>query len=243
MGKQTTQSTDGVEFRYQWYQEFLESVRDAGYDFRRFSDGVDAGSAFLRHDMDLSVTDALTMARLEAAHDVTATYCVLLTSGLYNPLERECREQIREIESLGHEVALHFSTHEYWDAEPDADELNARIEEERAVLDTVTGGDTETVSFHVPPDWTLNRSFEAFRNTYAPEYFTGMDYVADSGQRWRKTPPDIAAFGDSVQILTHPGLWGAADGRFQDRVERAVTSACRRAEGKANREFIGEGAD
>lgn len=243
MGKQTTQSTDGVEFTYSWYREFLNAIREAGYEFRRFPEGADAGTAYLRHDVDLSVADAVTMARLEAEHDVEATYCVLLTSGLYNPLERECREQIREIEALGHEVALHFSTHEYWDAEPDDDDLRARVDEERAVLGTVAAETPEVVSFHVPPEWTLNRSFEGFRNTYAPEYFTGMDYVADSGQRWREAPPNVSELGDSVQILTHPGLWGAADSGFEDRVERAVAGACRRVETRAHREFLGEGAD
>lgn len=243
MGKQTTQSADGVEFTYSWYREFLDAVRDAGYEFRRFSDDAGAGTALLRHDVDLSVADALLMARLEAEHDVQATYCVLLTSGLYNPLERECRERIRKIESLGHEVALHFSTHEYWDAEPDDDDLRARVDAERTVLGTIAAETPATVSFHVPPEWTLDRSFEEFRNTYAPGYFSGMDYVADSGQRWRETPPDLPNLGESVQILTHPGLWGAADSGFEGRVERAVAGACRRAETKARREFLGEGSD
>lgn len=240
MEKQTTQSSAAVEFTYDWYQDFLNRVEGAGYAFRRFSDDVGRGDVVLRHDVDLSLGDALTMAKLEADRGVTATYCVLLTSALYNPLEREQRERIREIASLGHEIALHFSTHEYWDVDdqPDDVALLERVEEERAVLGSLVPAATETVSFHSPPLWVLNRDLDGVRSTYAPEYFDEMTYVADSGQRWRGAPPDLDEFGASAQVLTHPGLWSEGDGTFERRVERSVTDACRHANAKAQREFI-----
>lgn len=243
MERQTTQSSETVEFTYSWYQEFLDRIRDAGYDIRRFSDGVEPGSVVVRHDVDLSIRDALRMALLEADRGIETTYCFLLTSALYNALEREQREQIREIESLGHEVALHFSTHEYWDAdeEPPGDELSRRIEEERTVLDALISGTTETVSFHCPPEWVLNRELADVRNAYSPAYFEEMTYVADSGQRWRASPPVVDDFGESAQVLTHPGLWSESDGSFEDRVERAVTASSRHANAKAQREFVPDG--
>jgi len=171
---------------------------------------------------------------------VTATYCFLFTAGLYNPLEGEQRERIEEIESLGHEIALHFSTHEYWDAqtEPDADILHERIEEEWAILDALAADPTRTVSFHRPPSWILDRSIDRWHNTYAPAFFSDMTYVADSGQRWRQTPPSIREFGDATQVLVHPGLWGERDESFERRIERSVSNACRRIDRKVHREFL-----
>ena len=237
MERQRPRSTDAVAFTYPWYRSFLDRLQDAGYEFRRFSEGVDGGDVLLRHDVDLSLPDALTMARLEADRGVTATYCVLLTSALYNPLEREQRDRIREIASLGHEVALHFSTHEYWDGKPNDSELLRRINGEWTVLDTLLSDPPETVSFHDPPSWVLARSFDGVRNTYAPAYFSEIDYVADSGQRWRDQPPAVEDLGESAQILVHPGLWGEEDGNFAERVEHSVAASCRHAHDKARKEF------
>jgi peptidoglycan/xylan/chitin deacetylase (PgdA/CDA1 family) len=240
METQTTSTTDAVEFTHAWYRELLDRIRDAGYDCRRFSDGAGDGDVFLRHDVDLSVEDALAMARIEADRGVTATYCLLLTSALYNPLESHQRRRIREIESLGHEVALHFSTHEYWEpsGEPSDDDLRRRIDEERAVLDVLLSKAPETVSFHVPPAWVLNRPLDGVRNTYAPEHFGDVTYVADSGQRWRESPPDVAALESGAQVLTHPGLWGETDRDFEECVARSVDRATDHVEAKAHREFL-----
>lgn len=242
MERQRHQSLDSVEFTYDWYREFLNRLLDGGYVFRKFSDEVETGDVFLRHDVDLSVEDAVTLARLESDLGVEATYCFLLTSPLYNPLDRDRREQIHEIESLGHEVTLHFSTHEYWDADarPDDRTIEERVAAEQTVFDSILGTTSETVSFHVPPSWVLKRSFDGFRNTYAPEYFSDIGYVADSGQRWRDAPPTVLGLPESFQLLTHPGLWGERDRDYEARIKRSITTACSYASRKAHREFLQE---
>lgn len=242
MAKQMTQSSGTVSFTYNWYGEFLERIQDAGYEFSTFADGVESGEVVLRHDVDLSLSDALQMAQLEEDRGVSATYCILLTSSLYNPLDEAQAYRIRAIEELGHEVALHFSTHEYWDsdAEPGEGHLSRRIRAERSVLDTVRSDSSDTISFHVPPDWVLDRPIEAGQNAYAPEFFSEISYHADSGQRWRDSPPAIDSLGDAAQVVTHPGLWAQSDGTFEERIERGVTEACRHSNAKAQREFIQE---
>jgi hypothetical protein len=228
-----------VEFTYPWYRDFLRRL-STRYDVGPLSAGLGPGRVALRHDVDLSLEDAVRMARIEADLGVSATYCVLLTSPLYNPLERAHRDGIEELATLGHEVALHFDTHQYWapEEEPDPAAVTAAVETERSTLDTLTDDDVETVSFHVPPDWVLDCEFEAFRSAYAPAYFGEVEYVADSGQRWREDPPDVDAIGESAQVLTHPGLWGDSDAEFEHRVESAVAEACRHADRVATREFI-----
>ncbi len=241
MGETSKQLQRTVDFTYDWYGDFLDDVKAAGYAFRSFHDDLTAGDVVLRHDVDLSVDDALTMARLEADRDVTATYFVLLSSALYNPLRGETRDAVREIQSLGHEVALHFSTHEYWpaDSPPGDDELQARVAEELAILETVTGDDRRLVSFHKPPQWTFARSYDGFTSTYEARFFEDVQYVADSRQRWRDDPPAVEDFEDTVQVLTHPGLWANEDGAFDERIEQAVTASCKTAGRTAGREFLG----
>lgn len=257
MAEQTSRPPGTVAFTHEWYREFLEQLSEAGYSFRRFSqdpgagevdgDGVDGSDSgdngakeiLLRHDIDLSVEAAVSMARIESEFGIKATYCVLLTSPRYNTLDRKTRLLLQVIESLGHEVALHFSTHEYWsrEAPPGDAAIERRVREQLDVLETVVSP-TRTVSFHRPPEWVLDREFDGFRNTYAPAWFSDIGYVADSSQRWRDEPPSVVGLPDAVQLLTHPGLWGNEDEPFELRVERAIGESCSRTARKTRKEFI-----
>lgn len=240
MSETTDQPLRDTEFTYGWYRTFLERLRSAGYEFRPFGRELEGREVTLRHDVDLSVEAAVRMARLEADLGIRSTYCVLVTSPLYQPFDGEHRELIAEIEALGHDVALHFSTHEYWgpDEVPGAERLHSRVRDEQAILGKVVDGWPDTVSFHIPPEWVLDRSFRGFQSTYAPAYYSEIDYVADSSQRWREEPPDLAELDGAVQILTHPGLWGAVDGSFEERVRQAVTDACDRTRRRTRQEFV-----
>jgi hypothetical protein len=233
-------SLETMEFTYSWYERFIRELRSAGYDDRTFGDDLGEGDVLLRHDVDLSLESAIRMARLEADMGVRATYFVLLSSPLYNPLTGTARDRVREIESLGHDVALHFSTHEYWDGSrvPTTDALEARVREEREVLDTVADRTAEAVSFHIPPQWVLDRAFDGLRSAYAPEYFSDAGYIADSGQRWREDRPRIADLPETVQVLTHPGLWGDEDGTFERRVDQHIVSSCSTTSRRARAEFV-----
>ena len=241
MSEPAGQQTEAFSFTLDRYVEFLESLRTAGYDFRSFQGEHTADSVLLRHDVDLSVVSALRMAQAEAQLGVESTYHILLTSPLYNPFEAVTRERIREIESLGHDIALHFSTHAYWDDERPAEEsvLRARIEAERTALATLLEADiAPAVSFHIPPDWVLDRSLSGVLSTYAPEYFSDIGYIADSGQRWRSQPPVPEDLPERVQILTHPGMWGASDAEFEECVDRAIDATTSHTRDAAKREFI-----
>lgn len=239
MGERSDQLLLEVEFTYRWYRDFLERLWADDYEFLGFSEDSGDCSAFLRHDVDLSLEAALRMARLEAGLGISATYFVMLSSSLYNPFERTQRERIEEIESLGHDVGLHFSTHEYWDdRRPGADEIEDRVTSELSVLESILDDGPTAVSFHIPPDYVIGRSFDGFLNAYAPEYFEDAAYVADSKQRWRDQPPNVEAFPDTVQILTHPGLWNGEDADFTGRIEEAIVESCRHAQQSARGEFI-----
>lgn len=209
-----------VEFTYDWYRGFLEGLTADDRRFRSYGADLEPGDVLLRHDVDLSLRKALEMAELESDYGVESTYFVLCSSPMYNPMYGRSRSTLRRIERLGHDVGLHFSTHQYWDADevPEEDELAARIDDEKLLLDRVVDDPIDTVSFHIPPEWVLEREFEAFESTYEPRFFSDIDYVADSNQRWRDAPPTVSEMGERTQVLTHPGLWDSADASFDDRI-------------------------
>ena len=240
MGEQTDRLLLEVEFTHRWYRDFLERLRADGYEVRGLATPPAAGEVSLRHDVDLSLDAALEMARIEADLGVTSTYFVMLSSPLYNPLSPSGREAIHRIEGLGHDVGLHFSTHTFPELErrPPLGAVEARVDEERETLSGLVDSLSPAVSFHIPPDWLLGATFSGVQSTYAPEYFEDPTYVADSSQRWRGEPPRLAADGEAVQVLTHPGLWAEEDADFEGRVEQAIVASCRRTQRAARREFL-----
>lgn len=229
-----------VEFTFERCRSILGRLRSAGYASRAYDDEIAAGDVLLRHDVDLSPERAVRMAEIEREFGMSATYFFLLGSPMYNPFHGPVREAIAEIESMGHDVGLHFSTHQHWPAsQPPAEpELAARIDDERAALATVARDPIPTVSFHVPPDWVLARTFEGVESTYEPRFFDEIGYLADSGQRWREEGLQIPRDGRPLQVLMHPGLWGDEDASFDQRVREAVTDADRRSRDYARSRYL-----
>lgn len=237
----STLQRDQVEFTYEWYRTLLDHLTADGHRFGSFADGPQDGDVFLRHDVDLSLADAVSMAKIEADAGVQSTYCIWLTSPLYNAHEGEQRDRIQQLSDLGHDIGLHFNTRTYWDEEPrNESQLQQKVEQEQRTLGEIVPETTETVSFHRPPEWVLDRPFEGFQNTYAPDFFSGMSYHGDSNQRWREDAPAFESLSTPSQILVHPGLWGERDSEFERQVERGVITSCRYANRKAHDEFISD---
>lgn len=211
-------STDAVEFTYDWYERFLTDLLDAGYTPADYDESLDDGEMIVRHDVDFSPRKALTMGRIEAELEIEATYFVLVTSPLYNPFYKPNRLVWEELESLGHSVGVHFSTHQYWDGTAPPEAVTDRVQAERDALSAVVDEVSEAVSFHRPDEWLFKRSFETFISTYEERFFTGITYRGDSDQRWREEHPLADGLPDKLQILAHPGLWGVEDADFETRV-------------------------
>lgn len=212
----------GFQFTYTRYRQLLTDLIDAGFSFTTYGDHIDSGEVILRHDIDLSVERSVRMAEIEASVGVQSTYFFLLTSRLYNVLNDQTRERIDRIQSLGHDIGLHFSTHQYYTDDPGDKRLVEQVETERDTLESMVNISIDTVSFHIPPEWILRRSFAKFTSTYEQRFFTEIPYKGDSSQRWRTDPPFAGGFPEKMQILVHPGLWGEEDAQFETCVHRAV---------------------
>ena len=86
------------------YRELLDAAREGGYRFAFFDREPTAGDLLLRHDVDLSLEAAITLAELEAEQGATATYFLMTQSIFYNlasPIGERTVERIRE---LGHRI-------------------------------------------------------------------------------------------------------------------------------------------
>jgi hypothetical protein len=178
----------GCDFSLRHYEELLDAAAAGGYRWAGFDHEPEPGDLFLRHDVDLSLSAALTLARVEHTHGAHATYFLMPESVFYNLASFEGRAAVDELRSLGHAVGLHAV---YPRAERDAR------------FDPV-------LAWHNPdPDFVFE-PVAGVVNVMQPPWFTRGRYRSDSNQHWREGCPDdelrAGAF-EWLQLLTHPEIW------------------------------------
>jgi hypothetical protein len=187
------------------YAELLEAAKTGGYRFAAFGDGPDDGDLFLRHDVDLSLGAALTMARLEATAEASATYFLMTESVFYNLSSAEGVAAIDELRRLGHRIGLH------------AVYPNARVDDR---FDPV-------VAWHNPDPEYMTAELGSALNVMGERYFDPATYRSDSNQRWRQgCPHDDLRTGAFpwLQLLVHPEIW-VYEGATMGETMRAMLDA------------------
>jgi hypothetical protein len=170
------------------YRELLDAARDGGYRFATFEREPVAGDLLLRHDVDMSLDAALTMAELEAEQNVVATYFLMRRSEFYNLEAPSGVHALARLRELGHRVALHA-------VYPDA-ALDERFD--------------PVLAWHVPDPEYMTKPVEGALNVMQPGYFEPARYRSDSNQHWRGgCPDDELAAGEFewLQLLVHPEIW------------------------------------
>ena len=175
-------------FELAHYVQILEAAKTGGYRFTTFGEPPERGDLFLRHDVDLSLEAALTMAELEAASGVQTTYLLMTRSVFYNLASSEGDAAIARLRELGHAVGLHA-------VHPDVD-LDERFD--------------RVVSWHNPQPEFRSASIDGAINVYAEPYFVPSTYRSDSNQHWRSGCPheELRAGGFPwLHVLVHPEIW------------------------------------
>jgi hypothetical protein len=168
------------------YGELLEAAQAGGYRFAFFDREPRPGDLLLRHDVDLSLDAAVTMAELETEAGARATYFVMPQSVFYNLASPPGERALERLRELGHRVGLHA----VWPR----GELDARFDP------VVAWHNPDPEYMREPVDGAVNVMEERFSATYR----------SDSNQRWRSgCPHDDLRAGrfEWLQLLTHPEIW------------------------------------
>jgi hypothetical protein len=64
----------------------------------------------LRHDVDLLLSYALKLAKLEADHGLRVIYFVLLHTDLHNAMSESGTKALRQMSDMRHKIGLHIDT-------------------------------------------------------------------------------------------------------------------------------------
>ncbi len=192
-------------FDLEHYREILEAAKAGGYRFAHFGADPEPGDLFLRHDIDLSLEAAVTMAEVEAEHGVGATYLLMTESVFYNLASSEGVRAIARLRELGHAVGLHA-------VHPNV-ELDERFD--------------PVVSWHNPRPEFASDEIPGVANAYGKRYFAPATYRSDSNQHWRSGCPHEELRAGAfpwLQILVHPAIW-VYPGETMGQTMRAMLEA------------------
>ncbi len=170
------------------YGELLAAAKSGGYRFAFFDRKPAPGDLLLRHDVDLSLDAALTLAGLEAAAGAQATYFLMTQSIFYNLASPEGEHALGRLRELGNRVGLHAVYPRL--------ELDDRFD--------------PVVAWHNPDPEFMREPLDGALNVMQPGYFDPDHYRSDSNQHWRSGCPheELAAGSfEWLQLLTHPEIW------------------------------------
>ncbi|MFH0778531.1 MAG: hypothetical protein V2A71_07870 [Candidatus Eisenbacteria bacterium] len=99
-------------FTFAHYESLLTRALEQGYRFSDFKGHAalpkEEGLILIRHDVDLSVRNALRFAQIEKRLGIVATYFVRVHAHQYNPFQCDSYRMLKEIKEMGHEMGLHY---------------------------------------------------------------------------------------------------------------------------------------
>jgi len=199
------------------YRELLVELLEGGYTFRFFDEAqqllsLDKPFVLLRHDLDVSVLEALPIAEIERELGIQSTFFVRVQNSFYNPFSPDESSIIWDLLKMGHKIGLHFDTSLYAGfASPE--EIAAGCAKEISLLEVWFETNIEIVSFHRPTseDLQAEASLTAgVPHTYLPLYVDRIAYCSDSSGQWRFGHPmerDAVKNRRPFQLLVHPIWW------------------------------------
>jgi hypothetical protein len=188
------------------YKDFLQKFIHASYNFVSFSELASSkGQLVLRHDVDYDVELAYRGAVIEYELGVKSTYFFLIRSNFYNPFSKEIYNRIKEIQSFGHTISIHFDPTIYGN-------FHEGFKIEKKFFEDLFDVEIEIISLHRPNEFfqKFNQPIGGVLHTYQERFFKDVKYFADSTGEWRFGSPlesDEFRNGDSIHLLTHPIWW------------------------------------
>ena len=219
-----------MQFTYHAYEGLVSLLLEQGYAVKTYHTWQEAARCvILRHDIDTSLSKAVELARVEQELGVSSTYFVLLTSDFYNVASKGSLEKLRVIQSMGHELGLHFDETAYEGITMET--MPEYIQREATILSDILGIPITTVSMHRPSRAILEADLKipGMVNSYGKTFFHEFKYLSDSRRRWREPVEEIICSRehDRLHILTHAFWYHEQEEPIETTVRNFILSANR----------------
>jgi peptidoglycan/xylan/chitin deacetylase (PgdA/CDA1 family) len=219
-----------MDFTIKKYKELISALKDAGYEFvtyAEYCEGLRADKlVVMRHDVDMSVERARRLAEVELEVGVKASYY------FRDKFINENSDDIRYIESLGHEVGYHYEdlVMEKGDVERAYVRFMRNVCALRELVDvkTITMHGAPTSRFDSKEMWRVC-DYKKLGLIGEPQFdvdWNDMFYLTDTGRSWNgvsrrdKVAERVLAWKAKgwVYEKTDDVIKALKEGRFPNRV-------------------------
>jgi hypothetical protein len=193
------------DFALEHYRELLRAARTGRYRFAGYDRAPQKGDLILRHDVDLSLSAALTLAEVEAEEGAWSTWFLMTRSVFYNLASSEGERAIARLRELGHRVA-HHAVYPHVDLDERFDPF---------------------IAWHNPEPAFMQAEIPGAVNVMGKTFFDPEHYRSDSNQHWRGgCPHDQLAAGDFewLQLLIHPEIWAFEGNTMRETMDSFLES-------------------
>lgn len=207
------------DFTYSHYQETLKEIKKT----HRFSNFLNCSDndIILRHDVDVSLSSALKIAKIESDLGIESTFFILFHAELYNPFSTKSSTIVKEILCLGHKLGLHYNASFIVQNGLDPSKTIAK---EINILEQHYDTTINVISAHDPDVNSKSPIILPARvvNAYSDKYVVQRKYLSDSVQYWRE-----GCFcqhyrnNKKMQILTHP-VWWSDDNKSRNDIMKEL---------------------
>lgn len=216
----------GDSFTEEQYRELIKLAKKK-YPFVGY-EKLDFSTRFIvwRHDVDLSLNRAESLAKIEVEEGVRSTFFINPHCEFYNLLEKSQTDIVKRLIAMGHDIGLHFDS-EFYEIHNE-NKLEELVEFEADWLGKWLNYKISVFSFHNPTPLLLSfdkESYGGLVNCYSKNFKTKTDYCSDSNGRWRhRNLFEVLkeAKEDRLQVLTHPGWWQKRASTAKRKVQRCV---------------------
>tara|TARA_R110001583_G_scaffold3112_2_gene20562 strand:+ start:842 stop:1612 length:771 start_codon:yes stop_codon:yes gene_type:complete len=210
-------------FSYDEYKEIISLIQKY-LPIVSFNDVIDNNLekyCVIRHDVEYSMDRALKLAQLEYELKIKSTYCIQVRNNIYNAISDKNIEIAKQINDLGHEIALH--------QDPPAGfgdyRLKGYLLQDMKTLSMYYDLPIKIFSYHRPKPEYLQKYFtvEDKINTNGNKFFhyiggdsgivkpeeLNVTYLADSNHKWKWGDPKEVDFSkiNKLQMNMHPYSW------------------------------------
>jgi len=204
---------DNCRFTHSHYRDMLDAAADI-FSISTFADEPDeTRRLYLRHDVDVSLKNAVALAEIESEMGITSTYFIPINSPYYNLFNDTQLRRVRRLSELGHSIGLHVDERAaYMNG---YDDIESMLTSVYGLLSEIVPLE-KVLSFHMPSQYEFTRTTAIgdFVNAYSDRFNNGKNvkYLSDSNRHWREgcfcTHLDTGDY-HSYQVLVHPVWWHA----------------------------------